>query len=183
MRDILPHITNTQDYLDTLEIEPGIKVLCPNCGHRGCTHHGQYQRKPHRGLIDRHLNPVPVLRYRCLHCARTFSRPPEYLAIHRWYDWNKQAAALLAYLKNPSYRATAKQLGMHRHTIARWVRGFRRQLIQHHADTLRPYFRELVGYARDMRDFWQSWLAKHPLGCAMRFCYLENANYLHHKLW
>jgi transposase-like protein len=179
MREILADILDTKGYLENFDAQKAKidskKVRCPNCGHGGCSHHGQYMRKPPKrgdGEVSNdpeyEEKPIPILRFRCLHCRRTFSHLPQYLPIARHYAWDTQAEALLAYFTLGSYWAVAKQLGIDRNTIRRWVRGFKRQFIQH-SDVLRPFFRELIGYAQDWVDFWQTWLAEKPMGLRCGF--------------
>ena len=106
VRNIISGITTLTQYLDVLANDPQ-KLhpdFCPRCGFNSLTFHGSYDRKSDRqGNSGTTMNPIPIMRYACLGCAKTCSTLPECLAPKRWYLWWVQQAVLLYLLKKNRY--------------------------------------------------------------------------------
>lgn len=139
---------------------------CPHCGVGGLWLHGFYERKADRdGTLGASLNPVLIPRFCCGPCGRTCSRLPLSIAPRRWHPWAKQQRVLLDLLAGASLRATARCVGLGRHTARRW-RDWLHASTSTFAFVLRSRFPEL-GRGGDGPGFWRACLAAMPLAEAM----------------
>jgi hypothetical protein len=112
---LLEHIFHVDEYPENYHPD-----RCPYCGTTKLRPHGSYYRVPDRDSST--LNPVEILRFRCLHheCGRTCSCLPECIAPHRWYPWKEQQEVLSELLKGGSIRQIAAQTLPSRRTVSRW---------------------------------------------------------------
>jgi len=58
---------------------------CKNCGSTSLIKWGVFWRKV-RYFFHRRENNIPIQRYRCNNCGKSFSVSPKYITKHRWYS-------------------------------------------------------------------------------------------------
>jgi transposase-like protein len=139
---------------------------CLNCNSCNIHFHALYFRKARRGSAK--LNPVPIQRYQCKDCGRTFSVLPECIAPRRWYAWSDQQAVLeiaITETSRPSLQKMSQDHGISRRTIARWIRW----LIERYdlfSAILKTRYSEL-GYASHAKLFWRICFQNIGLSAAM----------------
>lgn len=106
VRNIAKGIKTIPEYLKVVGNDPNRlhPDHCPRCGFNKLQFHGSYNRKPDRsGNSATTLNPVPIMRYACLGCAKTCSTLPECIAPRRWYLWSIQQAVLIFLFKKNQF--------------------------------------------------------------------------------
>jgi transposase-like protein len=174
MARILSDILSLTQYLSLLKKKKSDCICnatpCPHCGILNPWRHGYYKRKSDRLSSARSFNPIPVQRYFCPACNKTFSVLPECIPPHRWHVWEAQQVALLLLLAGKSVYATAKEIAPSRHTITRWLARFKEQFLLH-KDAICNHITAL-GRTVDFAGFWESCLKKMPLSKAMRLCHV-----------
>jgi transposase-like protein len=145
---------------------------CSNCGKSFPWFHGTTPRKPDRGLGSKGaLNPILLQRYFCSACHKTTSMLPECIPPRRWYLWSIQEGVLKLFLLGYSYQQIAKELGLSRHTVSRWMA--RLQLrYRWHRDALCTHF-PCLSLNCDFHSFWTACLENHNLGKVMRLCHVS----------
>jgi len=139
---------------------------CLYCFHPVIWGHGFYDRKADRiNGGEETLNPLPIPRFRCANCRRTFSVLPECIPPRRWYLWRTQQEGLPACLDGFSFRQVSALLAMARSTISRWF---------HWLKARSPDFQKALcvthsgfGYFAPWADFWWQWFDHHDLSKAM----------------
>lgn len=144
---------------------------CRKCGSIHLKKHGTYIRKTRIGN-SQVLYPVSIQRVYCLDCKRTFSLLPEWLPPRRWYIWQVQEYALLAFLICTSIRMISKQLKVARSTLRRWF-GRLKDRFADHADQLKQLLPNMLGRTSGFFGFWSTCLSQCSLAQAMG--YLHNA--------
>lgn len=168
MNRIVASIVSLAEHLiavatDPEQYRPG---ACPHCRRAGVWRHGCYHRKADRGTGGgESRNPVPVLRFLCLACARTCSRLPACIAPRRWYDWAVQQAVLVLLLGGMSLHGCARCSGFNRRTVQRW-RDWLRERGEQFTFFLRSRWPEL-GRAADFESLWRTVIDEMSLQRAM----------------
>lgn len=168
MRVILTKILSLCQHLQTLKTDPERyrPSYCPHCGKSGLWQHGRYHRKSDReNPPERSLNPIPIPRFYCQHCAHTCSVLPECIPPKRWYLWLTQEAVLLLHMQGYSHRKISQSHMPSRFTVSRWVtRGIER--FTDYASALKSHF-SWLGYCDGFVSFWQRCLSVMSLSSAM----------------
>ena len=168
MRFILADILTLNQHLECLSLafDRYHPNRCPYCSHPKVWRHGCYARKAdriHSG--DETLNPIPIPRFRCADCRRTFSVLPECIPPRRWSLWHVQQDGLQGCLEGLSFRQVSLLLSVARSTISRWFHwlearssSFQKTLCVTHS---------AFGYFAHWKAFWRHWFDQQGLSKAM----------------
>lgn len=156
MQRIVAGIMSLEQHNQAISLTPEIyrPPRCPYCGIKNVWCHGHYDRKAdlcNRG--EANLNPVPIPRYRCTECKRTFSRLPECIAPWRWYNWLLQQIGLRAVFDGAPLVMPPVCKTPARRTLQRWM-GWLRERGLSFRSYLTSRFPEL-GRLADDADFWR----------------------------
>jgi len=165
---ILSGILSLSQHLSTLQHSP--ELYCPaSCSHCQKTRiwrSGCYYRKPDRlNPSDLSLNDIPIPRFQCASCRRTFSTLPECISPRRWYPWFFQHVCLYLKLKGWSINQLHQLFSIARSTLSRWGHWLKDKFNTH-----RPVlcsFEAKMGYYPDPSSFWLHWLESKRLSHAM----------------
>lgn len=171
MRNIVSGITDLNQYLNVLEqsIERLRPERCPGCGASKLYPHGRYHRQSDRENRSAHsLNPIPILRFYCVHCKSTCSVLPECIPPRRWYLWWVQQIAFMKCLwgqPTAQVERDAPQATPRPCTIKRWLAALK---VRHQEFSLQLKARfSAWGYYDDFKLFWQYVLNIMPLSRVM----------------
>lgn len=168
MRFILSDILTLRQHLDALEQTPERyrPTACIHCLETVIWRYGYYYRKADRlNQGDTSLNDIPIPRFQCADCRRTFSTLPECIAPRRWYPWWIQQGCLLRCLNGESIRQVYRSLPMARSTISRWFQWLSARFTEHHRVLCAKV--SCLGYFSTCRSFWTHWFDSHSLSYAM----------------
>jgi transposase-like protein len=149
---------------------------CTKCGVINPWKHGVYCRQPDRGekREDKNdkeeFNPMPIQRFYCQHCEKTFSILPECIPQRRWYIWATQQVALILILSGYSIYKVSKIVLPKYGTIKRWYDKFSDDF-KLHRDAICSRF-SAFAITNNFIDFWRLIFDKQDLGWAMRICQL-----------
>lgn len=168
MRPILTGITSLTQHLLTLLFSPGAyrPKQCPNCGKNGLWHHGRYYRQPDRcSPANKSKNPMPILRFKCPACRCSCSVLPQCIPPRRWYLWEVQQFVICSLVAGGGIRAAAREFGMHRSTVRRWLIRLEEQFL-HHSDALKSVHAGL-GRFSEVTTFWHRCLQSMRLSQTM----------------
>jgi len=114
---------------------------------------------------DLSLNDIPIPRFQCASCRRTFSTLPECISPRRWYPWFFQHVCLYLKLKGWSINQLHQLFSIARSTLSRWGHWLKDKFNTH-----RPVlcsFEAKMGYYPDPSSFWLHWLESKRLSHAM----------------
>jgi len=165
---ILSEITTLRQHLITLEQHP--ELYCPPaciyCEETVIWRYGYYYRKPDRlNHGDESQNDIPVPRFQCASCRRTFSTLPECIAPGRWYLWSIQQACLWLSLNGWSIQHIHRLFPAARSTLSRWIGWFKEKFTQHQRVLCSQV--SSLGYYSQLAQFWCYWFDSKPLSHAM----------------
>jgi transposase-like protein len=168
MRPILSEIYTFSQHLQTLEEQPELyrPPQCLYCSGTTIWSHGFYYRKPdriHHGKSC--MNDIPIPRFQCAACKRTFSTLPEGVAPHRWYPWVIQQWCLWLSLQGWSVNQLSQHFPMVRSTISRWCHWLSDKFKHHYQVSCERDWS--MGYFADVSSFWNRWLEQKPFSTAM----------------
>ena len=168
MRFILTGILTLSQHLESLStaIARYRPDQCLHCSHPVVWGHGFYERKSDRiNSGKKTRNPIPIPRFRCANCRRTFSVLPECIPPRRWYLWVTQQDGLQGCLDGFSFHQLSALLPVARSTISRWFHWLKARSpdFQKTVCALYPTF----GYFAHWPDFWRQWFDQHLLSKAM----------------
>lgn len=165
---ILSEILTLSQHLNALEQTPELyrPNACIHCHETMIWRYGYYYRKPDRlNHGEDSLNDIPIPRFQCVACRRTFSTLPECIAPRRWYPWFVQQWCLYCCLKGCSVRRLNQVFLPSRSTISRWFHWLEETFTEYHR-VLCSKFASL-GYFATCRPFWLHWLDSKLLSHAM----------------
>ena len=168
MRPILSGIYTFRQHLNTLEQTPWHyrPPHCPYCDETVIWNHGVYFRKPDRlNSKEDTMNDIPIPRFRCAACLRTFSTLPECIAPARWYPWVIQQWCIWLSLNGWSVKQLHQVFPIARSTITRWVNWLSGSFTKHH-QALCAEISEM-GYLASCQPFWLHWLDSKHFSAAM----------------
>lgn len=168
MRLILSGILTLRQHLDSLEQTPQRyrPTECHHCHETVIWRYGYYYRKSDRlSQGEDSLNDIPIPRFQCADCRRTFSTLPECIAPRRWYPWLIQQGCLLRCLIGGSIRQAKRDLPMARSTISRWCQWLSERFREYHPVLCAQV--ASMGYFSIGRSFWTHWFHSHSLSHAM----------------
>lgn len=111
------------------------------------------------------MNDIPIPRFQCAHCKRTFSTLPECIAPHRWYPWIIQQWCLWLSLQGWSVKQLSQYFPMARSTISRWRQWLSDKFNEHYSGICERIWS--MGYFADSQSFWGRWLEQKSLSNAM----------------
>ena len=165
---ILSEILTLRQHLITLIQSPGLYCpdACVYCQETTIWRYGYYYRKPDRlNHAEQSQNDIPIPRFKCVTCQRTFSTLPECIAPRRWYPWAIQQACLWLSLNGWSIRQIQPLFPTARSTLSRWIRWLNNSFSDHH----RVLCSEVasMGYYSKLVPFWLHWLDSKTLSHAM----------------
>jgi transposase-like protein len=165
---ILSEIVTLRQHLNTLKQTP--ELYCPNaciyCQETVIWCHGYYYRKPDRlNRGDESQNDIPIPRFKCVTCFRTFSTLPECIAPRRWYPWAIQQACLWLSLSGRSIQSIHQLFPAARSTLSRWVRWLSDKFTVHHRILCSQD--ATLGYYSGLTSFWLHWIDLKLLSHAM----------------
>ena len=168
MRLILSEILTLRQHLNTLKQTP--ELYCPDaciyCQETSIWRYGYYYRKPDRlNHGDASQNDIPIPRFKCVTCRRTFSTLPECIAPRRWYPWAIQQACLWLSLSGWSIRNIHQLFPAARSTLSRWVRWMGDKFNDHHRVLCNKV--SAMGYYSAYTPFWLHWFESNLLSHAM----------------
>jgi transposase-like protein len=168
MRLILSEILTLRQHLNTLKQNP--ELYCPNaciyCQETAIWRYGYYYRKPDRlNQGDESQNDIPIPRFQCVACRRTFSTLPECIAPRRWYPWAIQQACLWLSLSGWSIRSIHQLFPAARSTLSRWVSWLGDNFTVHHRVLCGKD--ATLGYYSELTSFWLHWIDLKSLPHAM----------------
>lgn len=165
---ILSEILTLRQHLNTLKQNP--KLYCPNaciyCQEASIWRSGYYYRKPDRlNHANESQNDIPIPRFQCATCRRTFSTLPGCIAPRRWYLWSIQQACLWLSLSGWSIQQIHGLFPTARSTLSRWVLWLNERFSEH----LRVLCSKVaaMGYYSKLAPFWLHWLDSKTLSHAM----------------
>jgi len=168
MRFILADILTLGQHLEQLAqaIELYRPPQCPYCSHPVVWNHGFYERKADRvNSGDKTLNPIPIPRFCCARCRRTFSVLPECIPPRRWYLWLFQQRCLKGCLEGGSFRQLSPLFALARSTISRWFHWLKGRSPDFQRTLCVAY--PAQGYFAQWTDFWRHWFDQYLLSKAM----------------
>jgi hypothetical protein len=114
---ILSEILTLSQHLNALEQTPELyrPNTCIHCHETVIWRYGYYYRKPDRlNHGEDSLNDIPIPRFQCVACRRTFSTLPECIAPRRWYPWFVQQWCLYCCLKgSPTIKSGFSSVAQH----------------------------------------------------------------------
>ena len=168
MRLILSEIHTFSQHFITLTEEPELyrPAQCLHCQGTTIWNHGVYYRKPDRiNHGTSCMNEIPIPRFQCASCKRTFSTLPECVAPHRWYPWVIQQWCLWLSFQGWSVNQLSQHFPMARNTISRWYHWASDKFNQHYQVICERDWS--MGFYADVRRFWQHWLDSKPFSTAM----------------
>ncbi len=165
---ILSDIHSLRQHINTLKTNP--ELYCPDaciyCQETVIWRYGYYYRKPDRLASSKDsLNDVPIPRFKCVSCCRTFSTLPECIAPRRWYPWVLQQLCLYLSLSGYSIKTIHQHIPAARSTLSRWVRWLNDKFIDHHRGLCSEV--AAMGYYSDYSSFWLHWFKSNCLSHAM----------------
>ena len=165
---ILSEILTLRQHLITLEHNP--EIYCPDaciyCQETVIWRYGYYYRKPDRlNHSEESQNDIPIPRFQCAVCRRTFSTLPECIAPRRWYPWAIQQACLWLSLSGWSIRQIHQLLPTARSTLSRWILRLNESFSEHHHVLCGKV--AAMGYYSKLVPFWLHWLDSKTLSHAM----------------
>ncbi len=168
MRLILSEILTLSQHLYTLKQSPD--RYCPDaciyCRETAIWRYGYYYRKPDRlNHGEESRNDIPIPRFQCVACRRTFSTLPECIAPRRWYPWAIQQACLLLSLSGWSIRSIHQLFPAARSTLSRWVSWLGDNFTVHHRVLCGKD--PTLGYYSELTPFWLHWIDLKSLSHAM----------------
>lgn len=149
-----------------------IYCRCPRVYSHGC-----YYRKANRGFIfNSKIGLIPIKRYRCTGCKRTFSVLPQCIAPYRWFIWDVQAMVLKMYVKcNSTWKQIALETQTSITTCKRWITAFESDFNQHYDILYNIPKLNLVYELSNFIFFWKSCLNQIKLQSAMLFILLSQS--------
>lgn len=104
---------------------------CPNCDAPHPHNHGRYSRSVHE-LNE--INKIPVYRFQCNHCHKTFSLLPSFIGKHQQVTWDVQEKAYQLYDQGNSIEQVAQSFSapigpISSKTIWRWMKHWKQFLL------------------------------------------------------
>ena len=165
---ILSKILTFRQHLNTLKHNP--EVYCPTaciyCQEINVWRYGYYYRKPDRlNHGDQSQNDIPIPRFQCVTCRRTFSTLPECISPRRWYPWVIQQACLWLRLSGWSIQQIQQIFPTARSTLSRWIYWFNEKFTQYHQVLCSQI--PCMGYYSKLAPFWLYWFDSKSLSHAM----------------
>ena len=165
---ILSEIVTLRQHLNTLKQSP--ELYCPDaciyCQETVIWRNGYYYRKPDRlnsGADS--LNDIPIPRFKCVSCCRTFSTLPECIPPRRWYPWFIQQICLSLCLSGWSFQKIQQIFPVARSTLSRWVSWLGHKFNDHHQGLCSKEAE--MGYYSEPVSFWSHWFKSKSLSHAM----------------
>lgn len=165
---ILSEILTLRQHLITLEQNPGLYCprACIYCQETAIWRSGYYYRKPDRlNQGKESQNDIPIPRFKCVACHRTFSTLPECIAPGRWYPWPVQQACLHLSLSGWSIQQIHRLFPAARSTLSRWIQWLNEKFTEHHRVLCSQI--SSLGYYSKLTPFWLHWLDSKSLSHAM----------------
>lgn len=165
---ILSEIVTLRQHLNTLDQTPAsyCPTACIYCQETAIWRSGYYYRKPDRLNCGKaSQNDIPIPRFQCVACRRTFSTLPECIAPRRWYPWALQQACLWLSLSGWSILKIQGLFPTARSTVSRWVQWLNEKFTAHHP-VLCSHIPSL-GYYSEISPFWIHWFDSKTLSHAM----------------
>ncbi|MCK5356206.1 MAG: hypothetical protein KAJ63_13895 [Methyloprofundus sp.] len=165
---ILSEILTLRQHLITLEHNP--EIYCPDaciyCQETVIWRYGYYYRKPDRlNHAEESRNDIPIPRFQCVACRRTFSTLPECIAPRRWYPWAIQQACLWLSLSGWSIRQIHQLFPTARSTLSRWILWLNESFSEHQRVLCSKV--AAMGYYSKLAPFWLHWIDLKSLSHAM----------------
>ncbi len=168
MSIILTGISTFRQHLNALEQAPELyrPNACIYCQETLIWRYGYYYRKPDRLNHGKESqNDIPIPRFQCVTCRRTFSTLPECIAPRRWYPWAIQQACIWLSLCGWSIRQIDRLFPTARSTLSRWFRWLDEKFTHHHRVLCGKD--ATLGYYSQLTPFWFHWLDSKLLSHAM----------------
>ena len=165
---ILSDILTFSQHLNALELTPELyrPSACIHCQKTVIWCHGFYYRKPDRlNHGEDSLNDIPIPRFQCAACHRTFSTLPECISPRRWYPWFIQQWCLSCCLVGCSVRRLHQFFPMARSTISRWFHWLTEHFTAHHRVLCSKA--ASMGYYSTCASFWLRWFDSNLFSHAM----------------
>ena len=165
---ILSDIVTFRQHLNALEQTPELyrPKECIHCHETMIWCHGYYYRKPDRlNHGEESQNDIPIPRFKCVSCCRTFSTLPECIAPRRWYPWAIQQACLWLRVSGWSIRQIHLLFPMARSTLSRWFRWLKGNFSKHRRVLCSKV--ASLGYYSELTPFWLHWLDSNLFSHAM----------------
>jgi len=168
MPRILPDIDNLTQHLRLLIIEPERyrPACCLLCNSPFPWAHGSYLRYPDRKSPSKDsLNPIPIPRYLCSDCGKTFSCLPMCIPPRRWYLWKVQQEVLMLVIQGVSFSKIEEACLPSRVTVSRWWQWLKSMFASHRLHLCAQY--PDLGYHDSLPSFWLACLGRMTLAEAM----------------
>ena len=170
-RFILPEInTLSQAIMLPLIIPP---ECCVYCKFTKLYAHGVYYRKPNRGIIFNALiGLIPIKRFLCTKCRKTFHLLPECIAPFRWFSWKVQQHALDMFVNcNYTWKEISQTSGASITTCKRWIFEFQSNFELHYDVLSNMPGLNILVEQHNFISFWNKCLTQIDLQRAMLLLY------------